>query len=142
MLNFNEEEISSELLNDPQKLLDNYNKLIESIGDVVNTINEQMGISTQEISKYIERLKKHKALMSRMLQAQQEEMKLFEDCILLCDEKIALGDDIEGTYKKKKRSLERLKQDDKKLLVKLKLGVRAYNNNLSELQKMLDNMEE
>lgn len=129
-------DVNSELLNDPQKLLNNYYKLVESISNVVNVINEQMGFGKKEAENYIERLKNHKKLISRMLQIQQKEIKHFEDCIALCDEKIALGDDIDGTYRKKKRSLERLRQDDKKLLVQLQLGVREYNKSIAELQKM------
>lgn len=142
MIDINKNDITNELLENPQQLLNNYNQLIDSIGVVVNVINQQIGFGRREENKYLKRLKKHKELISRMLQIQRSEMELFASCVKLCDEKIALGDDVEGIYRKQKRSLERLRQDDKKMLVKLQLGLREYENAIEEIQKIFDSMEE
>lgn len=136
------DDVSYEMLEDPQQLLDNYSKLIECIFGLMEVVEQQIGYGKNEKKKYVERLRKRKMLISRMLQAQEEEIRLFDSCIALCNEKINSGDDIDGTYKKKKRSLERMKKDDKKMILQLQMGIRGYKKNISEIEKLINETEE
>lgn len=129
----------SKPLNDPQILSDNCMEMIENISNIVHMLNQQIEVDEKD---YIEELKKRRAIAIRMTKAQEEQIKIYDSCIALCEDIINNGDDVDGSHKKKMRCLERMKKNDTRLLVKLQLELRIFDKNISDIEKLISNMEE
>lgn len=131
----------SELLDNPKRLLNNYEKLLNCIGTMVDTVNSQISFTPDKESICYNKLLQHRDIITRMRIAVRKEMDLFSDYIdILCEREEEL--DIDGTYKQQRKLCEKLLQDDTIMLQKLINGEKEYVRTIKGLQEMFNKLEE
>lgn len=137
------EQEEKDLLENPQTLLKNYKRLLRGMNTVVSVVNQQAcSVCPREEVASLNKLKKHKEIVSSMIREIEKEKKLFEDYIALCSDKIDNGLDIEGEFRRQKKAFERFLKDDEILLAKLRSGERDYIRAISDIQAKFDELKD
>ena len=106
----------SELLDNPKRLLNNYEKLLNCIGTMVDTVNSQISFTPDKESICYNKLLQHRDIITRMRIAVRKEMDLFSDYIdILCEREEEL--DIDGTYKQQRKLCEKQGKSGRQLAI-------------------------